>query len=83
MTPALHWQKSTFSDGGDGNTCVELAAAWQKSSFSGSGDGNNCVELASTEPHIHLRESDAPTTELLTTPATLASLLRAIKASEQ
>ncbi|MET8687459.1 DUF397 domain-containing protein [Streptomyces sp. NPDC004732] len=26
MTPALHWQKSTFSDGGDGNTCVELAA---------------------------------------------------------
>ncbi|MEV7195058.1 DUF397 domain-containing protein [Streptomyces sp. NPDC093510] len=25
MTPAPHWQKSTFSDGGDGNTCVELA----------------------------------------------------------
>ncbi|GCB48731.1 DUF397 domain-containing protein [Streptomyces sp. NL15-2K] len=26
MTRALHWQKSSFSDGGDGNTCVELAA---------------------------------------------------------
>ncbi|MFJ5301302.1 DUF397 domain-containing protein [Streptomyces sp. NPDC088350] len=27
MTHALHWQKSTFSGGGEGNTCVELAAA--------------------------------------------------------
>ncbi|GHH87411.1 DUF397 domain-containing protein [Streptomyces capitiformicae] len=26
MDHAPHWQKSTFSDGGDGNTCVELAA---------------------------------------------------------
>ncbi|WP_043685993.1 DUF397 domain-containing protein [Streptomyces xylophagus] len=26
MTHALHWQKSTFSGGGEGNTCVELAA---------------------------------------------------------
>ncbi|WP_043685988.1 DUF397 domain-containing protein [Streptomyces xylophagus] len=26
MSQARHWQKSTFSDGGDGNTCVELAA---------------------------------------------------------
>lgn len=26
MTHALHWQKSSFSEGGDGNTCVELAA---------------------------------------------------------
>lgn len=25
MTQTLHWQKSTFSDGGDGNTCLELA----------------------------------------------------------
>ncbi|MFJ8820386.1 DUF397 domain-containing protein [Streptomyces sp. NPDC102467] len=25
MREALHWQKSTFSDGGDGNTCVEVA----------------------------------------------------------
>jgi hypothetical protein len=27
MTHILHWQKSTFSDGGDGNTCVEIAAS--------------------------------------------------------
>ncbi|WP_394430936.1 DUF397 domain-containing protein [Streptomyces sp. SGAir0957] len=27
MTEPLHWQKSTFSGGGDGNTCVEVAAA--------------------------------------------------------
>ncbi|MFI8927631.1 DUF397 domain-containing protein [Streptomyces sp. NPDC053474] len=26
MTQDLHWQKSTFSEGGDGNTCVEVAA---------------------------------------------------------
>ncbi|MEV6509398.1 DUF397 domain-containing protein [Streptomyces sp. NPDC051642] len=26
MTHALHWQKSTFSGGGEGNTCVEIAA---------------------------------------------------------
>jgi hypothetical protein len=25
MSRTLHWQKSTFSDGGEGNTCVELA----------------------------------------------------------
>ncbi|WP_155054026.1 DUF397 domain-containing protein [Streptomyces blattellae] len=26
MTGVLHWQKSSFSQGGDGNTCVEVAA---------------------------------------------------------
>lgn len=26
MPQPRHWQKSTFSDGGDGNTCIELAA---------------------------------------------------------
>lgn len=25
MSQALRWQKSTFSDGGEGNTCVEVA----------------------------------------------------------
>ncbi|MCX4665671.1 DUF397 domain-containing protein [Streptomyces sp. NBC_01381] len=54
---------------------------WQKSSFSGSGDGNNCVELATTGPHIRLRESDDPTTQLTTAPAALARLLRTIKAN--
>jgi hypothetical protein len=26
MNQTLRWQKSSYSDGGDGNTCVELAA---------------------------------------------------------
>lgn len=25
MSRPLHWQKSSFSEGGDGNTCVEIA----------------------------------------------------------
>ena len=28
MGHPLHWQKSSFSEGGDGNTCVELATAY-------------------------------------------------------
>ncbi|WP_405860384.1 DUF397 domain-containing protein [Streptomyces sp. NBC_01515] len=58
MTHALHWQKSTFSGGGEGNTCVELAA---------------------TPTTLHLRESDTPTTELTTSTAPLAHLIRGIK----
>jgi hypothetical protein len=27
MSRSLHWQKSTFSDGGEGNTCVEIASS--------------------------------------------------------
>ncbi|MFD6290723.1 DUF397 domain-containing protein [Streptomyces anthocyanicus] len=27
MSHTLHWQKSTFSDGGEGNTCVEIATS--------------------------------------------------------
>ncbi|WP_030680206.1 DUF397 domain-containing protein [Streptomyces cellulosae] len=54
----LHWQKSTFSDGGEGNTCVELAA---------------------TPTALHLRESDTPDTELATTTAPLANLIRCVK----
>lgn len=86
MTQTLHWQKSTFSDGGDGNTCVELActpAHWQKSSFSGGGEGNDCLELATTSTctptTIHLRESEEPATHLTTTPTPLSHLLHHIK----
>lgn len=25
MTPTSRWRKSTYSDGGDGNTCLEIA----------------------------------------------------------
>jgi hypothetical protein len=27
MTPPTHWQKSSFSSGGSGDDCVELAAS--------------------------------------------------------
>ncbi|MFI6543202.1 DUF397 domain-containing protein [Streptomyces prunicolor] len=53
-------------------------AQWQKSSFSGGGEGNDCVELAATPTTIHLRESDAPTTALTTSPTPLTHLLQAI-----
>ncbi|MCZ4507587.1 DUF397 domain-containing protein [Streptomyces sp. ActVer] len=52
---------------------------WQKSSFSGGGDGNNCVELASTSRTIHLRESDDPSIQLVTTPTPLSHLLHGIR----
>ncbi|MEW2566544.1 DUF397 domain-containing protein [Streptomyces sp. NPDC047070] len=52
---------------------------WQKSSFSGGADGNNCVELSAAQHAIHLRESDTPSTELITIPTPLAHLLRGIR----
>ncbi|MER7791749.1 DUF397 domain-containing protein [Streptomyces sp. NPDC097640] len=51
---------------------------WRKSSFSTS--GANCVELAAVDHGIHMRESDEPDTVLRTTPATLRSFIRAVKA---
>lgn len=53
---------------------------WQKSSFSGGGDGDECVEVVALDGEIRLRESEAPGTELSTTPARLASLIREVKA---
>jgi hypothetical protein len=79
MTPPANWQKSSFSGGGDGNNCIELASTWQKSSFSGGGDGNACLELATTPTAFHLRESDAPTSHLTTTSTALAALLHGIR----
>ncbi|WP_189190774.1 DUF397 domain-containing protein [Streptomyces albiflavescens] len=53
---------------------------WQKSSFSGGGEGNACIELAAISTTLHLRESDDPTTVLITTPTPLAHLLHGIRA---
>ncbi|MET8166051.1 DUF397 domain-containing protein [Streptomyces sp. NPDC005329] len=82
MDHTLRWQKSSFSDGGEGNTCIELAVSWQKSTFSGGAEGNTCVELAATPAPVtlHLRESDTPDTALSTTPVALAHLLEGIRA---
>ncbi|MEU2298368.1 DUF397 domain-containing protein [Streptomyces antibioticus] len=79
MNQNMRWQKSTFSGGGEGNTCVELAATWQKSTFSDGGEGDTCVELAVSPTTLHLRESDTPGTVLTTTPSTLANLLEGIR----
>jgi hypothetical protein len=83
MNQAIRWQKSTYSEGGDGNACLELATTptdWQKSTYSDGGDGNTCVELATTGPRlIHLRESETPTAHLTTAPTALALLLHGIR----
>ncbi|GGV53271.1 hypothetical protein GCM10010277_50840 [Streptomyces longisporoflavus] len=77
------WQKSSFSGGGDGANCVEVGMAqnlaWQKSSLSGGGDGPNCVEVRAANGAMRLRESDAPTQALSTTPESLAALIRHIQ----
>ncbi|MEU6862735.1 DUF397 domain-containing protein [Streptomyces sp. NPDC046876] len=40
----LAWFKSSYSDGSEGDSCVEVA--WRKSSYSDSGDINDCIEVA-------------------------------------
>ncbi|MFJ3304919.1 DUF397 domain-containing protein [Streptomyces sp. NPDC086549] len=60
---------------------MDHALHWQKSTFSGGGEGNTCVELAATPTTLHLRESDDPATELTTTTAALAHLIRGLKAA--
>jgi hypothetical protein len=53
---------------------MKALTRWQKSSY--SSEGNNCVEIASgTDGTLHLRESDDPTTVLVTTPARARVLL--------
>ncbi|MER6137298.1 DUF397 domain-containing protein [Streptomyces sp. NPDC001815] len=58
---------------------MQTPGNWQKSSFSGGGDGNACLELATTPHTIHLRESDDPAIQLVTTPTPLAHLLHGIR----
>ncbi|WAL96716.1 DUF397 domain-containing protein [Streptomyces sp. Je 1-369] len=54
MTTSVHWQKSTFSGGGDGNACVELASA------------NNRILLRESDaPAEELRTSPAALAQLL------------------
>ncbi|MEU5702002.1 DUF397 domain-containing protein [Streptomyces aurantiacus] len=55
---------------------------WQKSTFSGGGEGNTCVEIATSPGILHLRESDTPGIELITTTGPLTHLIRGVKAAE-
>ncbi|EYT84481.1 toxin [Streptomyces sp. Tu 6176] len=56
-TPELHWFKSSYSDGTEGDSCVEVALTWFKSSYSSSSNGNDCVEVAHAPTTIHVRDS--------------------------
>jgi hypothetical protein len=53
----LHWFKSSYSDSGDINDCVEVALDWFKSSYSSSNEPGDCVEIAPTPTTIHVRDS--------------------------
>ncbi|MCC3777985.1 DUF397 domain-containing protein [Streptomyces sp. UNOB3_S3] len=55
---------------------------WQKSSLSGTGPDNSCVEIGAANGGIRiaLRESDDPRSVIVTAPATLAALIRTVKA---
>lgn len=48
------WQKSSFSEGGDGNTCVELAAI-----------DRSVLLRESDTPHTHLTTTPTTLTHLL------------------
>ena len=53
----LAWFKSSYSDGNEGDSCVEVALDWFKSSYSSGAEADSCVEIA-TEPHtVHVRDS--------------------------
>jgi len=54
MNHTLRWQKSTFSDGGDGNTCVELA-----------GTGGHIHLRESDTPGTELTTATAPLAHLI------------------
>ncbi|WP_225824537.1 DUF397 domain-containing protein [Streptomyces naphthomycinicus] len=58
----IRWFKSSYSDGNEGDSCVEVALDWFKSSYSDGPDGDSCVEVAldwsaPTPATIHIRDS--------------------------
>ncbi|MDX2974970.1 DUF397 domain-containing protein [Streptomyces microflavus] len=61
---ALHWFKSSHSNG-DGGDCVEVAYHWHKSSYS-SDQGGNCVEVAAHPSAVHIRDSKVTDGPVLT-----------------
>ncbi|MFK0227848.1 DUF397 domain-containing protein [Streptomyces sp. NPDC090303] len=51
----LAWFKSSYSDGNEGDSCIEVA--WRKSSYSSGSEGDSCVEVAATPATVHVRDS--------------------------
>ncbi|OKK11564.1 DUF397 domain-containing protein [Streptomyces sp. CB02400] len=56
-TSGLTWFKSSYSDGNEGDSCVEVAGTWFKSSYSSSSEGDSCVEIATEPGTVHVRDS--------------------------
>ncbi|WP_371644451.1 MULTISPECIES: DUF397 domain-containing protein [unclassified Streptomyces] len=70
----LKWFKSSYSDSGDINDCIEVA--WFKSSYSDSSDGNDCVEVAATPDAVLVRDSkDIARTHLTVGPGAWAGFV--------
>ncbi|MFB7598958.1 DUF397 domain-containing protein [Streptomyces sp. NPDC056160] len=53
----LVWFKSSYSDGNEGDSCVEVALDWFKSSYSSSSEGDSCLEIAADPTTVHVRDS--------------------------
>lgn len=51
----LAWFKSSYSDGSEGDSCIEVA--WFKSSYSGGSEGDSCVEVAACPDAVRVRDS--------------------------
>ncbi|WP_328763182.1 MULTISPECIES: DUF397 domain-containing protein [unclassified Streptomyces] len=51
----LAWFKSSYSDGSEGDSCVEVA--WFKSSYSGGSEGDSCIEVAASPTAVRVRDS--------------------------
>ncbi len=51
----LAWFKSSYSDGSEGDSCVEVA--WFKSSYSSGSEGDSCVEVAACPEAVRVRDS--------------------------
>lgn len=56
-TSDLTWFKSSYSDGAEIDSCVEVALDWFKSSHSSSSEGDSCVEVATEPRTVHVRDS--------------------------
>ncbi|WP_369223488.1 DUF397 domain-containing protein [Streptomyces sp. R39] len=74
----LAWFKSSYSDGPEGDSCVEVALAWFKSTYSSGPDGESCLEIAPTPTTIHIRDSkyrSAPGPRLALAPSAWAAFV--------
>ncbi|MFD6325239.1 DUF397 domain-containing protein [Streptomyces sp. NPDC058442] len=72
----LAWFKSSYSDGNEGDSCVEVAGEWFKSSYSSGSEGDSCVEIATAPGTVHVRDSkDVNGARLAFSPTTWADFV--------